>query len=105
MQLAWNHILQRDDIEETSNIRMATVSETKNEFCRKVSRSSKTYNLPWLNEHRWRLMKQRDLALKAALKSGFTSRDERTFQELRNKVAKADYFIKLINESKGSINY
>ncbi len=52
-------------------------------------------------------MKQRDLALKAALKSKLPH-DKRKFQDLRNKVvkelrqAKADYFIKLIDDSKGN---
>lgn len=51
-------------------------------------------------------MKQRHFPLKATLKSGLPH-DKRKFQELRNNVvnelrqAKADYFIKLINESKG----
>lgn len=52
-------------------------------------------------------MKQRDLALKAALKSKLPH-DKRKFQYLRNKVvkelrqAKANYFIKLIEDSKGN---
>ena len=54
-----------------------------------------------------KLMKQRDLALKAALKSKLPH-DKRKFQNLRNKVvkelrqAKANYFIKLIEDSKGN---
>ncbi len=40
-----------NDIEEASNIMMARVSETKHEFCKKVSHSCKKYNLPWLNEN------------------------------------------------------
>lgn len=34
--LDWNDVLQSDDIENTSNIMMTRVSETKNEFCKKT---------------------------------------------------------------------
>ena len=90
--------------EKASNIIMAR--DCKNEFCKKVSHSLNKHNLLWLNEDLWRLMKQRDSALKTALKSGIPHK--RKFQGLRNKVvkelrqAKANYFIKLINESKGN---
>jgi len=78
---------------------MDRVNMTKSEFSKNISYSSKVH-LPWLNEQLWKLMKQRDLALKAALKSKLPH--ERQFQNLRNKVvkelrqAKANYFIKLI---------
>ncbi len=104
--LDWNDVLQSGDIENAFNTMMDRVNNTKNEFSKNVSYSNKI-NLPWLNEHLWKLMKQRDLALKAALKSKLPH-DKRKFQDLRNKVvkelrqAKADYFIKLIDDSKGN---
>ncbi len=104
--LDWNDVLQSGDIENAFNTMMDRVNNTKNEFSKNVSYSNKI-NLPWLNEHLWKLMKQRDLALKAALKPKLPH-DKRKFQDLRNKVvkelrqAKADYFIKLIDDSKGN---
>lgn len=54
---------------------------------KKVKVRSKKLNLPWINERLWTLMKQRDVALKMALKTK-TKYDKRVFTTLRNKVIK-----------------
>lgn len=43
--------------------------------------------LPWLNHALWQQMKERDVALKRALKSGLCN-DMHTFTYLRNKVVR-----------------
>lgn len=104
--LDWNDVMQSGDLEQAFMYMMDSINTTKNEFSKNLYYSSKVH-LPWLNEQLWRLMKQRDFALKAALKSKLPH-DKRTFQNLRNKVvkelrqAKANYFIKLIDDSKGN---
>ncbi len=84
---------------------MVTINKIKGEFSKNFTFSGKKLNLPWLNEQLWKLMRQRDHALKIALKSGL-AHNRRTFQHLRKKVvkelrkAKAKFFIDLINDAK-----
>lgn len=79
-------------------------------FMKKVKVRSKKLNLPWINERLWTLMKQRDVALKMALKTK-TEYDKRVFTTLRNKVikdlrnAKASFFINAIAEAKGNAKH
>ncbi len=106
-KLDWNEILSTDNLEAASECLMVTINKIKGEFSKNVTFSRKKQNLPWLNEQLWKLMRQRDHALKIAIKSGL-AHDRRTFQHLRNKVvkelrkAKANFFIDLINDAKGN---
>lgn len=84
-QLTWSEILSTEDLEVASRSIMTKVNSVKNEFSKSVTHSRKKLILPWLNEQIWSLMKQRDYALKTAIKSGL-AHHRRTFQQLRNKV-------------------
>lgn len=91
-----------------SNTLLTTIKNTIDDFARKAKTKKRQKNsLPWFNTDVWRLMKQRDHALKQALKSKL-EHDKRTFVMLRNKVikelrkAKANFFINIIGEARGN---
>lgn len=104
-KLDWNETLSTDNLEAASECLMVTINKNKGEFSKNFTFSRKKQNLPWINGQLWKLMKQRDHALKIAIKS-VLAHDRRTFQHLRNKVvnelrkAKAHFFIDLINDAK-----
>lgn len=63
--------------------------------------------LPWHNDALWQQMKERDFALKRALKSGHCN-DRHIFISLRKKVVrnirktKAEFFIRIIDDARGN---
>lgn len=100
-QLSWSEFLSTDNLDDASKSLMTMIDKVKSEFSKNITYSRKKQNLPWLNEQVWALMKQRDYALKTAVKSGL-AHDRRTFQQLRNKVvrelrkSKANFLILLM---------
>ena len=78
---------------------------TKHSILPKVCRKQK--KLPWFNDNLKETMKKRDLALKRYIKTKRQS-DHFLFKSLRNKtiaafrLAKANYFLKLIHAAKGN---
>lgn len=78
------------------------------QFKKKGNKSNKISNAPpWIDSECLKVMKERDILLKKALKSGLTT-DRQLFTLARNKVvnklrkAKASFFINIINEAKGN---
>ena len=106
-QLSWSEFLSPDNLDDTAESLMTMINKVKSEFSKNITYSSKKQNLPWFNEQVWALMRQRDYALKTAIKSGL-AQDRRIFQQLRNKVvrelrkSKENVFINIINDSKGN---
>lgn len=97
-QIDWSDLLTSEDIENSCSTFLTTINEIRITFTRKVKHKyGQKRTLPWLNDTVWQQMKERDFALKRALKSGHSS-DRLTFTTLRNKVlrnlrkAKADFF-------------
>ena len=99
----WSTILDNEDTEDSCCTFLNTISEIITSYTKRV----KHKHLPWLNDSLWQQMKERDSALKRALKTGNSS-DRYTFTGLRSKVlrnirkAKADFFISIINEAQGN---
>lgn len=86
----WNDLLLGKDLSEGSQI-----------F------SSKVQSIPWINADILKLMKERDLALKMAIRTNLFH-DKYHFAMLRNKVimglrkARADFFMTIISEARGN---
>ena len=107
-QIDWSDLLTNRDTEVSCSTFFSTLNEIRANFTRKVKQKhGQKTTLPWLNDTLWQQMKDRDSALKRALKSGHSS-DRLIFTTLRNKVlrnlrkAKADFFIRIINEAQGN---
>lgn len=104
----WSDILSGADVETDSHLFLSTIKSTMNSFLKEIkSKCGQKSTLPWINENIRKSMKERDHALKIALKSNM-EHDKRRFTTLRNKVtkelrqAKASLFIDIINEANGN---
>lgn len=107
-EIKWCDLLSGMDVETDSQQFLSKIKSTINSFLKETKPKHRQKSiLPWVNEEIRKLMKERDRALKTALKSK-TEHDKRRFTTLRNKVtkelrqAKASLFINIINEAKGN---
>lgn len=107
-EINWNEYLANTNVDDNCNRLMCELQTTIQSFMRKVKyKPGKRNYLPWLNENIRSLMKQRDQALKMALRNN-VEHEKRLFTTLRNKVvkelkkAKATFFINAISETKGN---
>lgn len=107
-QIDWSSLLHSEDIRNSSDMFLTTINKIISSFTRKVkNKSRQKMTLPWLNDALWQQMKERDFALKRALKSGH-SNGRHIFISLRNKVvrnirkAKAEFFIRIIEDARGN---
>lgn len=87
---------------------MLTVNSILSKYTKnRQKRQSTKQNLPWFTKTIWEMMKKRDMALKAFLKSGLTT-DRFNFTSQRNKVtaalrkAKAGFFLEIIKNAQGN---
>lgn len=70
-QINWSNILSSKEVENSCKTFLTTINKVMSSFTRKVQYKPRHKNtLPWLNENIRQQMKDRDLALKRALKSG-----------------------------------
>ena len=104
----WSSILSGADVENDSHLFLSTIKSTMNSFLKETkSKRGQKSTLPWINDNIRKSMKERDQALKIALKYK-KENDKRRFTSLRNKVtkelrqAKAALFIGIINEANGN---
>ena len=66
----WNDLLSYTDVEADSQVFLSTIQTTINGFLKKIkSKPGQKSTLPWLNGEIWKLMKERDYALKISLRS------------------------------------
>ena len=107
-QTDWSNILCCQDVESGCHNFVKTTDKVVSPFLKSVKCGPRSNNtLPWINGALWQQMKERDYALKRSLKTGHRS-DRQIFTSLRNKVtrnlrkAKADFFIKVIEEARGN---
>lgn len=104
-QIDWDHILLGIDCEKDSETLLTTIEKTIKDFSSKINYKHNKNLLPWINSDILKLMKERDLALKNAIKSKSTSA-RNLFTTLRNKVvknirkAKADFFLTNLEPTK-----
>ena len=99
------YLLTSEDTENSCSNFLTSINEIRATFTRKVKhKHGQKSTLPWLNDTIWKQMKERDSALKRALKSGHSS-DKLAFTTLRNKVLrnlrKGVFFIRIINGAQG----
>ena len=103
----WDGLLNDNDPSECCNELMNIVSAIVGKFLKTRKYSNRKQSLPWINASIRKLMKQRDLALKTALKSSLNT-DMALFKGLRNRVtkelrnAKAEYYISAITNARGN---
>lgn len=107
-EINWCDLLSGTDLDADCQIFISTIQSIIKHFQREIKpRRCKRYVLPWISEDILKTMKERDLALKSALKSK-QMHDKRKFTTLRNRVvkelrhAKASLFINKIREGKGN---
>ena len=95
------------NLSEGSQIFSSKIQSIIAEFSRSIRSRNKKNSLPWINADILKLMKERDLALKMAIRTKFYH-DKYHFAMLRNKVitglrkARADFFIAIISEARGN---
>lgn len=100
----WNDLLLGKDLSEGSQIFSSKVQSIITEFTSKLKCRNKKNSLPWINADILKLMKERDLALKMAIRTNLFY-DKYHFAMLRNKVimglrkARADF---IISEARGN---
>ncbi len=103
----WLNVLTNNEAEDSCSIFSKCVKEILDSFTKKVKFKRRKKALPWVKDDVWKLMKERDNALKKSLKTGLIC-DRQIFTSLRNKViklvrkAKADFFIKMIDGANGN---
>lgn len=104
----WSDCLEGTDVEEKRQSVISAIQSVIHRFQKVIkTKHSQKRVLPWIKGDIWKLMKERDSALKTTNKSKINA-DRHTFVMLRNKVtkqirkAKAKYFIDVINEAKGN---
>ena len=101
-----DNTLQMDDVDKCCNSLTDSLTRVE-KYTVKMKHSQRKTRLHWLNSEILLRMIKRDLALKAALSSGFST-DLLTYKGLSNKVtmalrkAKASYFSQLTEEAKGN---
>lgn len=105
--MTWNNVLQSNDPNGCCNELMTVIEKIICKFLKKSKNSNRKESLPWVNVSIRQLMKQRDFALKAFLKSR-TNTAMALYKVLRNRVtkelwtAKAKYYTILITDAKGN---
>lgn len=105
-EVNWSDLIIYDNVNDNCNAFMAVIQKTIKSFMKNIKQKPRKRNhLPWLNSTIWSLMKQRDYALKTAIKTK-TTHDRHKFTSLRNKVTKeirttkANFFIELISNTR-----
>ena len=105
----WNDLLLGKNLSEGSQIFSSTIQSIITEFSRSISCRNRENSLPWMNADILKLMKERDLALKMAIRTK-SYHDKYHFAMLRNKVitglrkARADFFIPIISEAQNNMD-
>lgn len=103
----WNGLLAGKELNEGSKIFSNKIQSFITEFTRKFKNRPIKNNLPWINADILKIMKERDAALKKAIKTKL-SHDKHYFVMLRNKVttllrkSKANFFLTIISEARGN---
>lgn len=93
-------LITHGQVDEKSNVFMKVIQHTISKFRKKVKVKPQKNHLPWLNSHIWPLMKQREHALKSALRAKGVH-DIQISTSLRNEVtkekknAKAAFFLSM----------
>ncbi|XP_034043076.1 uncharacterized protein LOC117525349 [Thalassophryne amazonica] len=106
--LSWEDVIASEDLEGSCNIFVNNINSVRERFTVKIQKKCKRkQNLPWLTDNVWKLMKQRDAALRKAIKSK-VSTDLLIFKGLRNKViyelrqAKSQFYLNILHNAKGN---
>lgn len=104
MPIDWSNRWSCQDI-NSSDMFLKIINKIITSFTRKVkSKIRQKMTLTWLNHALWQQMKERDVALKKALKSEFCN----DRHKVRNKVvrimrkARAEFFIRIIDNARGN---
>lgn len=106
-QIDWDDLLLGIDNEEDSQKVSKKLESTIKDFNCKFRHKRTKNTVPWINEDILKLMNERDLVLKIAMKTEL-SHDRHHFAILRNKVvkklrkAKADFFLTVIEKARGN---
>ncbi|XP_056291865.1 uncharacterized protein LOC130207340 [Pseudoliparis swirei] len=102
----WDDLLLGIDIEEDSKAFSDKLENTMKDFSCKFRHKHIKHSVPWMNDDILKIMKERDSALKTAIKNK-SSHDRQHFAMLRNRVvmklrkAKADFFMTVIEKARG----
>lgn len=103
----WDELQQYDQVNDCCNKLMSTIESIVDKYTKKLKKSQRKFQLPWMNDNIRKLMKRRDLALKTFIKTRRDT-DLKLFKGLRNQVvkefrmSKSNYYIQALTEAKGN---
>lgn len=103
----WDELQQYDQVNDCCNKLMSTIGSIVDKYIKKLKKSQRKFQIPWMNDNIRKLIKRRDHALKTFINTR-RDIDLKLFKGLRNQVvkelrmSKSNYYIQALSEAKGN---